>query len=173
MVGTACDGCSQKPGEAPYSGLAADIWSLGVTLYCLVFGRVPFYDDNILVIYNKVTTSPAAAAAAPCRINAQIRTQSLQIPADSSLSPELVNLMKVRLHTNPLNQSINTWRLILLITKFQTDTSVQAMLAKQPQDRISLQEIKRDPWVTGFVLDIVKLCRRIAHFCSGTEYTRC
>ena len=105
MVKTGSGPCSQKPGEAPYSGLAADIWSLGVTLYCLVFGRVPFYDDNILVIYNKVTI---CSAAAPCCITAQIRTQSLQIPADCSLSPELVNLMKVRLHTIPPIKSIKT-----------------------------------------------------------------
>ena len=47
---------SMKQGDSPYSGRAADIWSLGVTLYCLVFGKLPFHDDNVVVIYNKIRT---------------------------------------------------------------------------------------------------------------------
>merc|ERR1712223_657213 len=67
---TAPECLSIKQGDSPYSGKAADIWSLGVTLYCLVFGSLPFHDENIVVIYNK------------------IRAQQLQIPPDHELSPE-------------------------------------------------------------------------------------
>ncbi|KAK7204541.1 kinase-like domain-containing protein, partial [Myxozyma melibiosi] len=41
-----------------YSGRASDIWAMGVTLYCLVFGRLPFVgtDGNLLDLYRKTQT---------------------------------------------------------------------------------------------------------------------
>merc|ERR1719361_2217918 len=98
---TAPECLSIKQGDSPYSGKAADIWSLGVTLYCLVFGSLPWPDDNIVVIYNK------------------IRTQPLHIPSPTHLSPELIDLLR-------------------------------QMLVKDPSERIKLEEIKVDRWVTGY-----------------------
>lgn len=36
------------------SGRAADIWSMGVTLFCLRYGRVPFNKDNLLDLYQAI-----------------------------------------------------------------------------------------------------------------------
>lgn len=44
--------CVPKHGEV--SGKAADIWSMGVTLYCLRFGRVPFEVDGLLEMYQAI-----------------------------------------------------------------------------------------------------------------------
>lgn len=44
--------CVPKHGEV--SGKAADIWSMGVTLYCLRFGRVPFEADGLLEMYQAI-----------------------------------------------------------------------------------------------------------------------
>lgn len=36
------------------SGKAADIWSMGVTLYCLKYGKIPFNRAGVLEIYEAV-----------------------------------------------------------------------------------------------------------------------
>lgn len=35
-------------------GAEADIWSMGVLLYALLCGYLPFDDDNIAVLYRKI-----------------------------------------------------------------------------------------------------------------------
>lgn len=36
------------------SGKAADIWSMGVTLYCLYFGKIPFEKSGVLDLYDSI-----------------------------------------------------------------------------------------------------------------------
>lgn len=38
-------------------GSEADIWSMGVLLYALLCGYLPFDDDNIAVLYRKIQVS--------------------------------------------------------------------------------------------------------------------
>ncbi|KAK4106088.1 kinase-like protein [Parathielavia hyrcaniae] len=46
--------CVAKHGDV--SGKAADIWSMGVSLYCLRYGRIPFERGGVLDIYEAITT---------------------------------------------------------------------------------------------------------------------
>ncbi|XP_069003098.1 calcium/calmodulin-dependent protein kinase kinase 1 isoform X2 [Embiotoca jacksoni] len=41
-----------------FSGKALDVWAIGVTLYCFVFGKCPFIDEYILALHNKIRTKP-------------------------------------------------------------------------------------------------------------------
>eukprot|EP00803_Ostreobium_quekettii_P001747 evm.model.scf_722EXC.5 EVM.evm.TU.scf_722EXC.5 scf_722EXC:51151-58080(+) len=45
-------------GGAAYSGMKADIWALGVSLYMFIFGHCPFQGDSILDLFNAIKTEP-------------------------------------------------------------------------------------------------------------------
>jgi len=81
---TAPESLSQQTNSTPYSGKAADIWSLGVTLYCLVVGKVPFQGENVPAVYDK------------------IKTEDIEVPDNISLSTELRDLIGLMLIKDPL-----------------------------------------------------------------------
>jgi len=83
---TAPESLSQQPESLPYSGKAADIWSLGVTLYCLVVGKVPFQGQNVPVVYEK------------------IKTEKIKVPEEIGLSTELTDLIEKTLIKDPLER---------------------------------------------------------------------
>ncbi|XP_037123945.1 calcium/calmodulin-dependent protein kinase kinase 1b isoform X2 [Syngnathus acus] len=37
-----------------FSGKALDVWAMGVTLFCFVYGKCPFYDEYVVSLYNKI-----------------------------------------------------------------------------------------------------------------------
>lgn len=48
--------CVSKHGDI--SGKAADIWSMGVSLYCLRYGRIPFERPGVLELYDSIKNDP-------------------------------------------------------------------------------------------------------------------
>ncbi|XP_076037408.1 uncharacterized protein LOC143022785 isoform X3 [Oratosquilla oratoria] len=48
-----------------YSGRAADIWAMGITLYAFVYGKLPFHEENIVALYNKIRNSPLVFPTSP------------------------------------------------------------------------------------------------------------
>ncbi|KAI4190490.1 MAG: hypothetical protein L6R41_000725 [Letrouitia leprolyta] len=48
--------CVAKHGDI--SGKAADIWSMGITLYCLRFGKIPFEKPGVLQLYECIRNEP-------------------------------------------------------------------------------------------------------------------
>lgn len=56
--------CVAKHGSI--SGKAADIWSMGVTLYCLRFGRIPFEKPGVLDLYESIKKDDIDLSSATC-----------------------------------------------------------------------------------------------------------
>ncbi|XP_061073050.1 calcium/calmodulin-dependent protein kinase kinase 1-like isoform X2 [Conger conger] len=48
-----------------FSGKALDVWAMGVTLYCFVFGKCPFIDEYILALHNKIRSQPVEFPETP------------------------------------------------------------------------------------------------------------
>ncbi|OWZ18220.1 Protein kinase [Phytophthora megakarya] len=45
-----------KGGE--YSAYAADIWALGITVHALAFGTIPFYDPDVVTLFEMIEKNP-------------------------------------------------------------------------------------------------------------------
>jgi len=78
-----CDGQTEK-----FSGYKVDIWAAGVTLYCMIFGNVPFFDDD----FNTH------------RLFEIICTQPLIIPKGVKLEAPLKAVLEGMLDKNPLTR---------------------------------------------------------------------
>uniref|UniRef100_A0A8D2ZEE1 calcium/calmodulin-dependent protein kinase n=1 Tax=Scophthalmus maximus TaxID=52904 RepID=A0A8D2ZEE1_SCOMX len=61
-----------------FSGKALDVWAMGVTLYCFVFGKCPFIDEYILALHNKIRSKPVDFPEAP-KISEELRTLILRM----------------------------------------------------------------------------------------------
>ncbi|XP_058489000.1 calcium/calmodulin-dependent protein kinase kinase 1b isoform X1 [Solea solea] len=51
--------------ELSFSGKALDVWAMGVTLYCFVFGKCPFYDEYVVSLHNKIKSKPVEFLETP------------------------------------------------------------------------------------------------------------
>eukprot|EP01080_Neovahlkampfia_damariscottae_P001221 gene1221-11311_t len=81
-----------------YKGTIGDIWAIGVTLYCLIFGKLPFSGSNFIELFDN------------------IKNNEINLTYRNDLSKELLDL-------------------------------IPKILEKDPKKRITIEGIKKHPWL--------------------------
>ncbi|EKM58652.1 uncharacterized protein PHACADRAFT_88772, partial [Phanerochaete carnosa HHB-10118-sp] len=103
----------------PVISKAIDIWAFGVTLYALLFGKLPFLSEGEYQIYNK------------------IKEEDWDVP--ETMGQDMIPVGGRRQHKPKKSQETEGYLVVDLL---------QGILEKDPAKRLDLQDIKRHPWIT-------------------------
>ncbi|KAH7179501.1 uncharacterized protein B0J16DRAFT_271934 [Fusarium flagelliforme] len=117
--------------EQPKVSEQIDVWSLGVTLYCLIYARIPFLAEDEFQMFRKIATEEV-----------YIPKRRL-LPVHPSTSPAATSLYK-RQNTHPYRDDND---LVYEDVDNLLIDLLRQMLTKNPERRIRLRDIKRHPWV--------------------------
>eukprot|EP00668_Euglena_longa_P001146 GGOE01001367.1.p1 GENE.GGOE01001367.1~~GGOE01001367.1.p1 ORF type:complete len:1825 (+),score=558.82 GGOE01001367.1:29-5476(+) len=116
-----CKGCGES-----YSGKAADIWALGVTLYGLIYGQVPFKVQSQYQLFKDIQTKEITFPERP-RISAELRMLlNRMLEKDVLLR---ITGPEVRDHSWVTGKE----NLIRKVSKEVRDTKKKRVLAPQPR----------------------------------------
>ena len=120
--------------DQPKIGPEIDLWALGVTLFCLIYGRVPFHDNNQWLLMRHITDDEPYISK--FRLKPVAENSGSRPSSHGRLSQSLMS-SKRSAHDLDYEEVDEDLRDLL-----------ERLLAKSPQDRISIGDIKRHPWLT-------------------------
>lgn len=118
-------------GPPPRISEKIDIWSLGVTLYGMIFGRVPFSAVDEFHLFRKIATEVAYIPKKRLR------------PVDPSTSPKASSIYN-RENGPPYRDD---HELVYEDVDENLRDLLDKMLTKDPRKRIDLRGVKQHPWI--------------------------
>ncbi|KNE65869.1 CAMKK/CAMKK-META protein kinase [Allomyces macrogynus ATCC 38327] len=123
------------------SGRACDIWSMGVTLYCMVYGRLPFTGRSVVELYKSIAEDEPDFTPPRAKLRAQ-RHRSTQPSSGSGLARTESGFTdgSASALTPPTLAAMDPALVDLL----------RRMLDKNPATRITLDAIRTHVWVTDY-----------------------
>ena len=127
---------SKNP-ERPQITGQIDVWALGVTLYGMIFGRLPFFDANEFAMYEKIARQEVFIP--------RMRLKGVEV-ADPDSEEHSVY---VPMNSNKRDDDVVEYEEV----DDDLRDLLKRLLHKQPTKRISLKEVKHHPWVLRGIKD--------------------
>jgi [calcium/calmodulin-dependent protein kinase] kinase len=121
--------------EQPKVTEQIDVWSLGITLYCIIFARLPFLADDEYQLFRCIAKNDAYI---PRR-----RLKAVN-PAVNPSTPITNQVTRMGPSTGPCRED---GELAYEDIDDELYDLIRRMLIKDPSERMKLREVKRHPWV--------------------------
>lgn len=119
--------------ETPHIDGGIDVWALGITLYCLIYGRVPFHESNPFALMKAISDDEP-----------YIPRYRLKPVSERATS-------RPNSHGRNVQPMSNARRAAHDVDYEEIDENLRdllkRLLAKDSQQRITIHEIKRHPWL--------------------------
>lgn len=130
---------TSKNPERPLITGQIDVWALGVTLYCMIFGRLTFFDVNEFAMYEKIAREevfiPRLRLRGVVDTSRRLRGVEDTIKASMNIDKRPDDVLEYEEIDDELSDLL------------------RKLLDKDPAKRISLREVKHHPWVVRDISD--------------------
>ena len=130
-------GC--EDGSPPKVTAAIDLWALGITLYGMIYGRLPFYPSEHLGLYQMICLEPVFLPQTRLKPTQYAEPQNLVFTPKHTAPPRDVAAIDGR------RRQPDAWEFEEVPDSVRN--LIAALLTKDPSMRMTIENAKKHPWV--------------------------